>query len=106
MFARNNSEVCSCPIISSNSNTLRETKPLFVLINPLNAELNPIRHLLALVGAHHILHFSGVRVNVINIFFRFWCPLYLTDSDRNSNSLTTAGKKPQYQFHEDRISRS
>ena len=33
--------------------------------NPLNAELNPIRHLLALVGAHHILHVSRVRVKLI-----------------------------------------
>ena len=33
----------------------------------LNAELNPICHLLALSGAHHIPHVSGVRVN--------WCPL-------------------------------
>jgi hypothetical protein len=32
-------------------------------INPLNAELNPIRHLLALL-AHPILHISRVRVNV------------------------------------------
>ena len=32
-------------------------------INPLNAELNPICHLLALLGAHHILHVSGLRVN-------------------------------------------
>jgi hypothetical protein len=32
-------------------------------INPLNAELNSICHLLALLGAHHILHVSGVRVN-------------------------------------------
>ena len=31
-------------------------------INPLNAELNPICHLLALLGAHHILHVSRVRV--------------------------------------------
>ena len=31
-------------------------------INPLNAELNPIRHLLALVGARHIVHVSRVRV--------------------------------------------
>ena len=31
-------------------------------INPLNAELNPIRHLLALVAAHHIVHVSSVRV--------------------------------------------
>jgi hypothetical protein len=30
--------------------------------NPLNAELNPICHLLALLGAHHILHVSGIRV--------------------------------------------
>jgi len=32
-------------------------------INPLNAKLNPIFHLLALLGAHHILHVSRVRVN-------------------------------------------
>ena len=32
--------------------------------NPLNAELNPIRHLLALVGARHIVHISRVRANV------------------------------------------
>jgi len=34
------------------------------LINPLNAELNPICHLQALLGAHHILHFSRIRVNL------------------------------------------
>ena len=32
--------------------------------NPLNAELNPICHLLALLGAYHILHVSGLRVNL------------------------------------------
>jgi hypothetical protein len=31
-------------------------------INPLNAELNTFYHLLALLGAHHILHVSGLRV--------------------------------------------
>ena len=31
-------------------------------INPLKAELNPICHLLALLGAHHILHVSRIRV--------------------------------------------
>ena len=31
-------------------------------INPLNAELNPICHLLALLGAHRIFHVSGLRV--------------------------------------------
>jgi len=34
------------------------------LFNHLNAELNPICHLLALLGAHHILHVSRIRVNL------------------------------------------
>jgi hypothetical protein len=34
----------------------------FGTIDPLNAELNPIYHQLALLGAHHILHVSRVRV--------------------------------------------
>ena len=33
----------------------------FVLFNPSNAELNPIRHLLALVGARHIVHIRRIR---------------------------------------------
>jgi len=33
------------------------------LFNLLNAELNSICHLLALLGAHHILHVSRIRVN-------------------------------------------
>jgi hypothetical protein len=32
------------------------------MFNPLNAQLNPICHLLALLGAHHILHVSRIRV--------------------------------------------
>jgi len=32
-------------------------------LNPLNAELNPICYLLTLLGAHHILHVSWIRVN-------------------------------------------
>jgi len=34
------------------------------IIKLLNAELNPIWHLLALLGAHHILHVSGIRINL------------------------------------------
>jgi len=34
------------------------------VLNPLNTELNPICHLLALLGAHHILHISRIRVKV------------------------------------------
>jgi hypothetical protein len=33
-------------------------------INPLNSELNHICQLLALFGAHHILHISRVRVKI------------------------------------------
>jgi hypothetical protein len=33
------------------------------VFNPLNAELNPIRHLLTLVGAHHFVHVGRIRVN-------------------------------------------
>jgi hypothetical protein len=33
-----------------------------LIFKPLNAELNPICHLLALLGAHPILHVSRVRV--------------------------------------------
>jgi len=33
------------------------------LLTLLNAELNPICHLLALLGAHHIFHVSGLRIN-------------------------------------------
>jgi len=33
-------------------------------VNPLNVELNPVCHLLALLGAHHILHVSRIRVKL------------------------------------------
>jgi hypothetical protein len=37
-------------------------------INPLNAELNPNGHLLAMVGAHHFVHVSRIRVKRRNNF--------------------------------------
>ena len=37
------------------------------VFNPLNAELNPIRHLLALVGARHIVHVSRIRVKGLKV---------------------------------------
>jgi len=37
-------------------------------ISPLNAELDPICHLLALLGVHHILHVSRVRVKISQLF--------------------------------------
>ena len=36
-----------------------------MFVNPLNAELNPICYLLALLGAHHFLHVSRIRVKLL-----------------------------------------
>jgi hypothetical protein len=35
------------------------------LFNPLNPELNPICYLLALLGAHHFLHVSRIRIKLL-----------------------------------------
>jgi hypothetical protein len=35
-----------------------------LMINPLNSELNPVCHLLALLGTYHILHVSRIRVKL------------------------------------------
>ena len=41
-----------------------------MVINPLNADLNPIRHLLALVAARHILCVSRIRVRPVPVASR------------------------------------
>jgi hypothetical protein len=56
--------------------------------NPLNAQLNRICHLLALLGAHHILHVSRIRVKNTKLYFQQkrnnlkQCPLNKTWTDR------------------------
>jgi hypothetical protein len=40
-------------------------------INPLSAELNPICHLLAFLGTHHILHVSRIRVKELARRFEY-----------------------------------
>jgi len=37
------------------------------LINPLKPELNPICYLLALLGTHHFLHVSRIRVQLLTL---------------------------------------
>jgi len=37
------------------------------VLNPLKPELNPICYLLALLGAHHFLHFSRIRVKLLTL---------------------------------------
>ena len=49
-------------------------RSIFKSFNPLNAKLTPICHLLALLGAHHILHVSRIRVNINNLSVCIgWC---------------------------------
>ena len=42
----------------------KANRKVFIL-NPLNLELNPICYLLALLGAHHFLHVSRIRVKLL-----------------------------------------
>ena len=52
------SEEITNRLIAANSSYFR----LKSMFNPLNAQLNTICHPLALLGAHHIFHVSGLRV--------------------------------------------
>jgi len=51
-----------CFFVISANRTLLWFLLTIVYVNPLNAELNLICHLLALLGAHPILHVSRIRV--------------------------------------------
>jgi len=59
----------------------------FSTINPLKAELNPICHLLALLGAHHFLHVSRIRVNKISSLDRIRLPACLHVWNQNSKFI-------------------
>jgi hypothetical protein len=47
-----------------NSSRNKDTNKIY-FFNTLNTLLNPIYHLLVLLGAHPILHISGVRVKYL-----------------------------------------
>jgi hypothetical protein len=49
--------------IAAVTQTILSTVKL-CFFSPLNTELNPICHLLALLVAHHILHVSRIRVKL------------------------------------------
>jgi hypothetical protein len=52
-------------IVWMESKLSTEIQPILRCINHLNAELYPICHFLALLGAHHIFHVSRIRVKQI-----------------------------------------
>ena len=66
-------------------------------INPLNPELNPICYLLALLGAHHFLHVSRIRVKSLTLrqlmFYIYMEHLFLMFLD-HTQRRTTVGSTP------------
>jgi len=58
--------------VTTSSENILKTFMYYWFFNPLNTELNPICHLLVLLGARHILHVSGLRVKFISVSFFFF----------------------------------
>ena len=58
------------PLIDHNNSVWYKPIPYiirtsyYLILKPLNAELNPICHLLELLGTHHILHVFRIRVKL------------------------------------------
>jgi len=52
---------------SENLSDTKDINRAWRNINPLNAELNPICYLVALLGAHHFLHVSRIRVKSLTL---------------------------------------
>ena len=65
------------------------------LINPLNAELNPICYLLALLRAHHFLHISKIRVKslILRLLMSYIYGAPILDVSRSN---TTTHRSRQY----------
>jgi len=61
---------------SCHSMSQRRRQSLSLCVNPLNPELNPICYLLALLGAHHFLHLSRIRVKLLT-FRRLMSYIYI-----------------------------
>ena len=59
-------DIVKCLLLKS---TYRLAQSLYSIkiFNPLNAELNPICHLLALLGVQHFLHVSRIRVKSLTL---------------------------------------
>ena len=64
MLYREIMAVCS-EIHTKHINTLCGQNVELLNVNPLKPELNPICYLLALLGVHHFLHVSRIRVKLL-----------------------------------------
>ena len=56
---------CNIHAVSSVCSVHRNILKSDSKLNPLNSELNPICYLLALLGAHHFLHVSRIRIKLL-----------------------------------------
>jgi len=77
--------------------TTKYKRTTYTFVNPLNAELNPICHLLALLGVHHFLHGSRIRVKSLTlrllmsyIYMEYLFLMFLDHTQRR----TTVGRAP------------
>jgi len=62
------------------------------VLNSLNDQLNPIFHLLALLGAHHIFHVSGLRVKLISIMKCMWAWIYISSNSSVRHQMELSGQ--------------
>ena len=85
-------------IIVSNNESVLQLQNKLQTINPLNAELNPICYLLALLGAHHFLHVSRIGVKSLTLrllmsyIYIYMEHLFLMFLDHTRH--TTVGRTP------------
>jgi len=64
------------------------------MFNPLNAELNPICYLLALLGANHFLHVSRISVKSLTLrLLMSYIYIYDISSLRVNTSAHCSGRK-------------
>jgi len=61
--------LCTWPqtLFASYGSCILESSQTLIPFNPLKPELNPICYLLALLGAHHFLHVSRIRVKILTL---------------------------------------
>jgi len=65
---------------------------LRVVINPLNAELNPICHLLALLVAHPVFHISRIKVNISEMSTGYLTILFVEPDIKGAMCSKAGGK--------------
>jgi len=74
MLITSSHNICTRTFQSTRKKTAWHGHPLqlaqifIIWFNPLNAELNAICYLLALLGAHHFLHVSRIRVKSLTLW--------------------------------------